>query len=708
MLITGISGLLGNNLACYFRDKYEIVGLYNYHPVTIRGIRTEYCDISNHDSVWGIIREVDPSIIIHCASLTNVEECEQQKSITKDINVIATGNIVECTKNQDVKLIYISTDSVYDGTRGNFSEADKPNPLNYYGQTKFEGELEVAKKDNSLIFRTNIFGWNIQDKKSLGEWILGELEANRQINGFRDAFFSSIYTMEFARVIDIAVRMDLKGTYNCGTSDSCSKYEFAKKIAARFGFSKKLITPISIDDFGFKAKRGKKLTLNTAKIQKDIDYRLPTIDQSIESFYRDYKCRMPQDIKLEQKATEEISSHINYGRQCIDHNDIQAVVRTLRSERITQGPEVEEFENRLVEYCGAKYAVAVNSGTAALHLACLVSDIKEGDEVITSPNTFVASANCAVYCGAKPVFSDISLKTYNILPDEIGAKINNRTRAVVPVHFAGQSCEMDSVYNLVKKKEEEFSQKIMIIEDASHAMGSFFKGKKVGACSYADMTTMSFHPVKHITTGEGGAILTNNEQFYNKLRRLRNHGITKVPIEMFGDDVAYQPVTALNKSELNPWYYEQIDLGHNYRITDIQCALGLSQLKKLESFRNRRREIVDMYNQAFQGTAGLQVPYESEHCNTNFHLYVVLIDFVSIGISRAEVMKELERQGIYTQVHYIPVHTQPYFQKKYHTGWGDCPNAEQYYQNCLSLPLFPLMTDSDTKRVISAIKKVLV
>ncbi len=507
--------------------------------------------------------------------------------------------------------------------------------------------------------------------------------------------------MELARVMDIAIQKDLTGIYNCGTVDSCSKYDFAQRIADFFGLDNKLITPISIDDFNFKAKRGKKLALNTAKLEKDIDYKLPTIDQSIASFYRDFKCGFPAEIKKKQIVPAGNPGLLSYGRQYIDENDIQTVVHTLSAERITQGPKIEKFEEKLAEECSAKYAVAVNSGTSALHIACLVAGIKEGDEVITSPNTFVASANCAVYCGAKPVFADIDPRTYNVSPGAIEEKINKHTRAVIPVHFAGQSCDMNFIYNAIKNKEKQYKEKIFIIEDASQAMGSLYKGKKIGACEFSDMTTMSFHPVKHITTGEGGAVLTNDTYLYKKLKRIRNHGITNVPEEFINEEQAFEFSSDGSESVLNPWYYEQLDLGFNYRITDIQCSLGLSQLKKLEGFRRRRREIVETYNRAFGAVKNIRIPFEAKDCDSNFHLYVLLLEWEKIGVSRSGFMSRLKDRGVHTQVHFIPVHTQPFFMKKFGTDWGDCTNAEQYYRKCLSIPLYPAMDNEDVSKVIN-------
>ena len=298
MLITGVSGMLGNNLAHYFRNTYDILGLYNTHPVDIEGIYTEKCDFLYPGNIKKIISVYNPQIIIHCASLTNIDECETDKDTAKKINVDVSKDIVEAVLKRHIKLIYISTDAVYDGIKGDFSEDDDTIcPQNYYGRTKYEGELEIRKKENSLILRTNFFGWNIQNKKSLGEWILEALRAQQKINGFADVYFSSIYAMELAKVIDISIQKNLTGVYNCGGLNPCSKYEFALKIAECFGLDKTLITPISIDDFNFKAKRGKNLTLNVNKLQKATDYRLPTIDHSVEAFYRDYKCGLPNNIK---------------------------------------------------------------------------------------------------------------------------------------------------------------------------------------------------------------------------------------------------------------------------------------------------------------------------------------------------------------------------------------------------------------------------
>jgi dTDP-4-amino-4,6-dideoxygalactose transaminase len=323
----------------------------------------------------------------------------------------------------------------------------------------------------------------------------------------------------------------------------------------------------------------------------------------------------------------------------------------------------------------------------------LAIGIKEGDEGITSPNTFVASANSIAYCGGRPSFADIDVRTFNIDPNELAKKITDKTRVVIPVHFAGQSAAMDEIQEIVRAAEKKYNSKIYIIEDASHALGSYYKGKPVGACAHSDMTVFSFHPVKHITSGEGGAITTNDETLYKRLKNFRSHGI------------AQDSGQWVNKSP-GRWYMEQIDLGFNYRLTDIQATLGKSQLKKLSYFKERRQALVRNYNEAFAKKKNLYTPQELEPGSSNFHLYVARFDFAALKMSRDEFMGALLESGVGSQVHYIPVYTQPYYQKKYGYKWGDFPVAEKYYSQCLSLPLFPTLTEEEQQNVIHTVLRL--
>ena len=375
---------------------------------------------------------------------------------------------------------------------------------------------------------------------------------------------------------------------------------------------------------------------------------------------------------------------IYYGHQYIDEADINAVIAVLKSDYLTCGPKIGELEQRLCEMTGAKYAVAISNGTAALHVACLAAGIGEGDEVITTPITFAASANSALYCGARPVFADINPNTYNIDPDDIEIKITEKTKAVVAVDFTGQAVEIDRVREICKKHN------LIFIEDGAHSIGTKYKEKAVG--SLADMTTFSFHPVKTITGGEGGAITTNDKELYDKLLLYRAHGITRNKELME------------HKAD-GPWYYEQIDLGYNYRMTDIQAALIISQLDKLERFVKRRKEIVNMYNAAFNEMPEIIVQQEIKESDTARHLYIVQLDTEKLDADRLEIFEALKAENVCCNVHYIPVYYFPYYEKMGYKK-GTCPNAEKLYRGMFSIPLYYGMTNEDVESVIEAIRKV--
>lgn len=377
-------------------------------------------------------------------------------------------------------------------------------------------------------------------------------------------------------------------------------------------------------------------------------------------------------------------TYLAYGKQKIDEDDINSVVKVLKGDYLTTGPIVSEFENSVAKYVGTKYAVAVSNGTAALHMACYAAGISEGDEVLVPAITFAASSNCVLYCGGKPVFIDIDPKSYNIDINKIKEKITSKTKAIIPVDFAGQSVDMD----LILKIAEEYN--LIVIEDAAHALGSEYKNEKVG--SKAHMTEFSFHPVKPITTGEGGVVVTNSKELYEKMILFRSHGITRN--------------SELMTENQGPWYYEQIDLGYNYRLTDIQSALGLSQIKKLDDFILKRREIVNKYNEAFKDLKEIVTPFENEYSKSGYHIYVLLLNLDKLKCGRKEIFEALQAENIGVNVHYLPVYLHPYY-KKLGYKKGECPVAEDIYNRMITIPLFPSMTDKDIKDVIEAVKKVL-
>lgn len=375
--------------------------------------------------------------------------------------------------------------------------------------------------------------------------------------------------------------------------------------------------------------------------------------------------------------------NIPYSRQWIDEEDIQVVVDVLKSDYLTTGPKISEFEEAICRAAGAKYAVAVSNGTAALHAACFAAGLGEGDEVITSPMTFAASANCVLYMGAKPIFADIEKDTYNISPDDIRRKVTKKTKAIIPVHFTGQPCRMDEILDIA----HEYN--LMVIEDGAHALGAEYRGKKIG--SIGNMTTFSFHPVKNITTGEGGAITTNSKQLYDKLVLFRSHGITR-------------DVTKLEKEE-GAWYYEQHCLGYNYRMTDIQASLGISQLKKLDMFLEKRRKYAAAYNIGFKDLEGIIIPHQLEEANSAWHLYIIQLGTEKLAVGRRAVFDALRQRNIGVNVHYIPVYYHPHYRKLGYEK-GICPEAEKLYERIVTLPLFPGMEQTDVEYITDNVKDI--
>ncbi|AUZ84039.1 UDP-4-amino-4,6-dideoxy-N-acetyl-beta-L-altrosamine transaminase [Methylophaga nitratireducenticrescens] len=383
---------------------------------------------------------------------------------------------------------------------------------------------------------------------------------------------------------------------------------------------------------------------------------------------------------------------IPYGRQDINQADIEAVIEVLKSDFLTQGPMVPMFEKAIADYCQARFGMATNSATSALHIACLALELGPGDYLWTSPNTFVASANCGLYCGAEVDFVDIDPRTYCMSADALEQKLieadkqNKLPKIVVPVHFAGQSCEMNRIHQLAKKYD------FRIIEDASHAIGGKYLGEPIGNCKYSDIAVFSFHPVKIITTGEGGLATTNDAALAKKMELLRSHGITRDP-------------ELMTRKPDGGWYYQQIDLGFNYRMTDMQAALGMSQMQRLDEFVQYRHVLKNHYNELLSDLPIIR-PYQSTGSHSALHLYPIQLELEKLNKSHHEIFHELRESGLGVNIHYIPVHTQPYYQRM---GFqlGDFPNAERYYQRAISIPLYPSMTDAEQDLVLKIMNEII-
>jgi perosamine synthetase len=392
------------------------------------------------------------------------------------------------------------------------------------------------------------------------------------------------------------------------------------------------------------------------------------------------------DVLAIHGGTPTRSTFLPYGRQQLEEADIEAVVEVLRSDWITTGPKVQEFEEAVAAFVDARYAVAFTSGTAALHGAAFAAGLEPGDQAITTPMTFAATANCVLYMGAEPVFADVSPDTLNIDPGHVAELINSKTKAILPVDYSGHPVELDRLLELAQQNN------LVVIEDAAHALGASYKDRKIGSLSH--MTVFSFHPVKHLTTGEGGMVTTDDPDLFNRLRTFRNHGI---------DQDARQ---RQDRSE-GAWFYEMRDLGYNYRLSDIGCALGLSQIDRLPQNLARRREVAARYNQAFADVSGVITPTEYSDVNSAWHLYPIRLELDRFSVGRREIFDALRAENIGVNVHYIPVHLHPYYKQRFGYSGGEFPVAEQAYETLLSLPMFHSILDSDVEDVILAVNRVI-
>jgi UDP-4-amino-4,6-dideoxy-N-acetyl-beta-L-altrosamine transaminase/dTDP-4-dehydrorhamnose reductase len=699
VLITGGSGLLAINWALYIRNNYAVTILLHHKKISITGVDTDIVSLSSLDECSSVLTKHQPDIVIHTAGLTNVEKCESNPDLAQELNVDLARNISIACSNHSVKLVHISTDHLFLGDQELSTEEANPNPQNNYAKTKLQGEQQVLEKcKEALVIRTNFFGWGAKYRQSFSDFILNNLRNNKSIDLFSDVYFTPILIEELSKRTHQLIDSNSTGVFNIVGSERLSKYEFGIKLSNFFNLNDGLIKAISLNDSQKIVKRPKDMSLSNAKFCQKLNCKVASLDEQLQTFKKQEVVSAAKQVLLDV---------IPYGRHYIDEDDISSVVDVLRYGMLTQGPKITEFENKVANYVGSKYAVAVANGTAALHLACMALKLGEGDEAITSPNTFVATSNCILYVGAKTVFVDIDKKTLNIDIDQIEQVIqsSNNIRAIFPVHFAGLPCDMERIKQLAVKYN------LAIVEDASHALGAtYIDGSKVGNCQYSDMTVLSFHPVKGISAGEGGMITTNDELLYRKLTILRSHGITKGNFEFPGvslpDNLLINKDDALENGELRRWYYEMQYLGYNYRITDIQCALAISQLDKIDIFLEARRSMVKFYDLAFADIPNITSLQAHGRNDSSHHIYVVSINFNKIGISRHQFMKRLADQGVGSQVHYIPLVKQPYYQN---LGYGieQYPSANQYYQNTLSIPLFYGLSNAQQQMVVSSIIELL-
>ncbi len=656
------------------KDRYEIILSTNNNRPDLIDYKTTTLNFSSTNNLKKDIIKLNVNIIINCMGFTNIESCEKNPNIAFKINSVYPGLIANISKELGIKFVHISTDHLFDGKKSFYKENDSINPLNIYAKTKHDGEKNILKvNSNALIIRTNFFGWGPSYKNSFSDFILNNLENNNSISLFTDVFYSPIIVSELSNTTNKLLEKKFSGIFNVVSNERISKYDFGIMLANEFNMDKSLIKKSKFSEREDLVLRPRDMSLSTNKLES-----------------KGIKIKFLKEQIKELKSQVLISKNkiIPYGRQNVNNNDIDEVVKVLKSDYLTQGPIVLNFEKEVAKYTGSNFGIAVNSATSALHISCLALGLKEGDLVWTTPISFVASANCAKFCGADVDFVDIDSKTYNISINalskklEIAKKENKLPKIVIPVHLSGQSCEMEEINELSKQYG------FKIIEDASHGIGGRYKGNPIGSCKYSDITVFSFHPVKIITSGEGGMCTTNNSDLANLLARYRSHGITRHEDEM-------------TKKSDGPWFYQQLELGFNYRMTDIQAALGLSQLKKLDDFIIKRHEISKRYDLAFSNDS-IITPFQHPDNYSSYHLYIIRLKHFFKGLDKFNLFNRLRNAGVLVNLHYIPIYKQPYYEKIGY-DYKNFPESEEYYLEAISLPIHTLLSKEDQDFIIEII-----
>ena len=677
ILFAGGSSLLASSWIRSLDHNYNYILSTHKKKIKNKKFRVISLDYSTVDQVLSQLKKHNVKILINCIGLTNIEECETDPDKALNSNTYIPKVLSKACNEGNIKFVHISTDHLYDGKESYYSEKTPKSPLNIYGETKSKAEDEVLKNNKkSIIIRTNFFGWGPSYKNSFSDKILKHLEAEKKIDLFGDVFYTPISIDELKKQILKLIELNASGIFNISSNERISKYDFGCRIARIFGYSTDLIINSSIDNCKGLVLRPKDMSLSNHKLTTYTGKVIPSIDKQLELLK-----------KLRDEGNER--PVIPYSRQNISEKDIESVVEVLRSDFVTQGPIIEKFEDKIAEYCNARYAYACNSGTSALHIACLSLGLKEGDIVWTSPISFVASSNCALYCNAEVDFVDIDSKTYNMSSDSLEEKLieakkkGKLPKIVIPVHLSGQSCDMKKINQL----SLEYGFKI--IEDASHAVGAKYEGMPVGDCRYSDITVFSFHPVKIITTCEGGMCMTNDSNIAELLYRFRSHGITRQPSQM-------------TKIPDGPWYYEQLELGLNYRINDVQAALGLSQMSRLDSFIKKRSKIAKRYNELLSDSI-VKLPEINEKCSSSWHLYIIRVEENKFTTHR-QLFEKFRTAGILVNIHYIPIYRQPYY-KSLGFNKNRFPESEKYYKEAISIPIFPGLRENEQDKVVSMIKK---
>lgn len=680
IFIAGGTGLLGSSILDHIdKNKFEIFCGVNKKKNKFKFCKSIKINFKNKYDI-DRLDKIKPDLIINCIGLSSVEKCEKNFKLAKELNINIPQKLSNFAKKNKIKFVHISTDHLFNGKKNIYFENDKTKPLNFYAKCKLKAEKNIIKNNpDALIVRTNFFCNGKFKNKSFSDKIIRNLIMGKNIYLFKDVFFTPVYTFDLLNII-LKSYERLSGIFNISSSKSISKYEFGLKLAEIFNLEKSLIIPINLSDKKL-ITRPKVMSLSSKKIENFLKIKIRSLDKMLLKLFEDYKSKY-------QKL-------IPYGKHSLSSKDILEVVKTLRSGHLTQGPKIAELEDKICKFVGCKYAVAVSSCTAGLHIALKAANISLNKKVLLPPITFVSTANIVLMNNLKPEFIDVDSETANIDLEKIfKIKETKKIGAIIPVHFGGNPIDIKKLKKFTSKKN------IKIIEDAAHALGSSYKcGAKVGSCKYSDFSVFSLHPVKTIAAGEGGVVTTNDKNLYKKLLRLRSHGINKF------DDKFLNKKNAFTNNKLNNWYYEMQELGFHYRITDIQASLAVSQLNRISSFINKRIKIYKTYQKAFTDIAGIKMLRVHSKLSSH-HLFILKINFKKFQTTRQEFMEKLKKLGIITQVHYIPVNIHPYYQKLGYS-YKHTPDAMLYYSEAISLPIYYDLTKLQQLKVIRKIKYLL-
>ena len=682
LLILGGSGLLGINWALRrrFVDDVHIV-LHERH-IFIDKVTGHKVDSDKSEQLLDCLFAIQPEVIVNAAGYTDVDACDRNVDNSAQTNRELAIGISKIATKIGSKFIQISTDHLFDGSKPFSDEQSNPKPLNSYAQHKLDAEIGIKREcPNAIICRTNFTGWGPTYRRSFSDLILDKLKLGITVNIQDDVFFTPISCSQLIDTAHALIDAGSTGVFNICNNERISKYEFAVRLAESFGCESYQIQPVQAWRKKTATQRPKDLSLSNKKVRKELGIDGFTISETIHSLKSD-------EVIREEILT--IGKIIPYGKHYIDEDDVVAVSNVLRFGQLTQGTTISTFEQNIAAFVGSKYAVAVSSATAGLHLSYLALGLKSGSSVLTSPITFVSTSNAAYYCGGHVHFTDINAKTINMCPDKLERKLGDveDILIVAPVHFAGSADGMDEIFDIAKSHNK------FIVEDAAHSLGGRYHcGAPVGSCKYSDCTVFSLHPVKSIAAGEGGVVTTNDEDIFKQLLRLRSHGINK------GMDKFAVSKQAVTEGKKNPWYYEMQYLGYNYRITDIQTALADSQLRKLNTFQSHRRALARRYSKYFENYKFASQAQLVDLDKSANHLFLISIDFHNLGITRANLMSFLQNAGIFTQVHYIPVVMHPFYIEKGFTV-EQYPLSVEYYSNALSLPIYPSLTFAEQDFVL--------